>query len=154
MAKTGFSKIWLKAFYWQSVNTVHQISKPHLPYFWSLFLLNAGMCQCTGRRPVRHWCSTADRQEGGRRRGGTPTLAAAAEYNGRRCWAPDLSVNWPRCNQSNDSFAHYNSRREWLSSVLVNKCIKIQCDTWSWSWSCIGEICDSDIERIVRWEPW
>ena len=34
-------------------------------YFWSVFLSSAGMCQCTGRRPVRHWCSTADRQEGG-----------------------------------------------------------------------------------------
>ena len=48
----------------------------------------AGLCttdaaQLIGRREGR-------REEEG---GDTPTLANAAEYNGRRCPAPDLSVN-------------------------------------------------------------
>ena len=36
------------------------------PHF--VLLPSAGMWQCTRRRPVRHWCSSADRKEGRRRR--------------------------------------------------------------------------------------
>ena len=72
-----------------------------------------------GSAPGAGLCATdaaqlISRKEGGGGGGGTlhlASLAAAAEYNGRRCWAPDPSLNWPRCDQSNDSFAH--NRHNW-----------------------------------------
>ena len=83
---------------------------------------------------MQHSWSTGRRGGGGTPR---PTLAAAAEYNGRRCWAPDSSVDWPRCGLSNDSFAH-NNHKWWLAKI----CHFWPTKTWTlhnkveytWSW--------------------
>ena len=170
--RPGLSKIWLKyAFYlltnfWkqtygkvfvlcQHSTTLHtrlQHSTTQPPVLLVFFLLNAGMCQCTGRRPVRHWCSTADRQEGGGEEVHLDLplplllniMGGGAEHQIRQS-----------TDQGDDSFAHnnwYNSRPEWLSSVLARNFKNL---TWHMVMHC-GDLIYRDIERIGRWqwEPW
>ena len=115
--RPGLSKIWLKyAFYlltnfWtQTYGKVfvfcqhsslytrlqHSTTQPPvLLVFLPLECRHVPVHRAPACAPLmQHSWSAGRREEGG---GGTPTLAAAAaDYNGRRCWAPDPSSQLTR----------------------------------------------------------